>query len=175
MASRILRDPITVVPDGDFRAKFVLRWMSCSRRMNRASEIHYDLEITSPMPGGQRYCVRDRWLTINRLEPRLYDELIEIFGNEIDGLLDEDDKVDMDLLIGKEVNITVDSYVNTRGSIGPRHWFRVSCVKSIRRVKPAQKARKQSPATRSSVSRKSTSVALHRDAFAKMYLGIAAL
>jgi len=130
------------------------------------------------MRDGRRYRVSDGWLVINTREHRLYDQLVKIFGDEIDGLLDEDGTVDMEMLIGKEVEVTVDNYVNTSKSVGPKHWFQVSYVESIRRaepLKPVRKARKQSSATRSNVSRKPEPVALHNDAFAQMYTGIEAL
>jgi len=78
------------------------------------------------MRDGRRYRVSDGWLVINTREHRLYDQLVKIFGDEIDGLLDEDGTVDMEMLIGKEVEVTVDNYVNTSKSVGPKHWFHVS-------------------------------------------------
>lgn len=179
MPTHTLTDPITVVPSGIYRAKFDLRWMVCSSRPNRASEIHYSLEITSATYRGRKYSVNDSWLTIDRQEPRLHNELVEIFGDEIDGLLDEDGTVDMDLLIGKEVEITVDNYVNTRGSVGPRHWFKVSFVDSIRRAEPLKpqisQVQKQSPPTRSKVRRKNQFGPLDRGAFTQMYPGMLAV
>ena len=170
--------PANAVPCGTYIDKFVFGRMEYADREDRGSWILYVLEAKSPIHCKAPHCLTSSFLIIGRQDKRFYNERLRISGEEIDGLLNEDGTVNADIPVEKEVEVTVKAYLDRSLSVGPSRWFQVSRVKRIRRaepVPPAPTVRKPSPPTRSKVSRKSGPVALHADAFAKMYPGIAAL
>ena len=172
MTSITTTAPIVLVPDGTYTAKFVLNSLIPSSRVGRASQMRYDLEITSPMPDGRCYRVSDSWMMISGYESDFYEALVVVFDEEVDGLLDEDGTVDIDLLIGKEVEVTVGNYLKE----SPRRLLLpISYVVCIDPIELSLPVRKQSSPTRRKTSSKSKSVAKYSGAFAKTYPGIAAL